>query len=128
MTDDVVKKLKKMRYRWFTSSSEDGGTSATNVPFWGMPGTKFSDVVYATEGGLKAATAQSISGGCFVAIPGVTCYIDLSGQWAIDVMQNGDDFWIIDMSLAQNSALNECIPESLRKPLKENWIPTLCIE
>lgn len=54
--------------------------------------------------------------------------IDLSGQWAIDVMQNGDDFWIIDMSLAQNSALNECIPESLRKPLKENWIPTLCIE
>lgn len=74
MTEDVVKKLKKMRYRWFTSSSEDGGTSAANVPFWGMPGTKFPDVVYATEGGLKAATAQSISGGCFVAIPGVTCY------------------------------------------------------
>ena len=74
MTEDVVKKLKEMRYRWLTSSSEDGGTSAANVPFWGMPGTKFSDVVYATEGGLKAATAQSISGGCFVAIPGVTCY------------------------------------------------------
>ena len=54
--------------------------------------------------------------------------IGLSGQWAIDVMQNGEDFWIIDMSLAQNSALNECIPENLRRPLQENWLPTLCAE
>ena len=54
--------------------------------------------------------------------------IGLSGQWAIDVMQNGEDFWVIDMSLAQNSALNECIPENLRRPLQENWLPTLCAE
>ena len=74
MNKETIKRLKQKRYRWFTSSSEEGGASASNVPFWGMPGTKLSDVVYVTEGGLKAATAQSISGGCFVAIPGVTCY------------------------------------------------------
>ena len=52
--------------------------------------------------------------------------VALSGQWSIDVMQNGDDFWIIDMGLAQNSALNECVPRNLLKPVKENWLPTIC--
>lgn len=51
--------------------------------------------------------------------------IDLTGQWAIDVMQNGEDFWIIDMSLAQNSALSECVPKHLRRPQKENWLPEI---
>lgn len=49
----------------------------------------------------------------------------LTGQWAIDIMQNGDDFWLIDMSLAQNSALSKCIPTGKLKPLCENWIPEL---
>ena len=74
MDPELVKKLKKKRYRWFTSSHEEGGASAGNVPFWGIPGRDTSKVVYATEGGLKAATAQSLSNGYFVAIPGVTCY------------------------------------------------------
>lgn len=51
--------------------------------------------------------------------------LDLSGQWSIDIMQNGDDFWIIDMALAECSAFYETVPESLRKPTKENWIPKL---
>ena len=38
-------------------------------------------------------------------------------------MQNGDDFYIIDMALAANSALVECVPKNLLKPLQENWIP-----
>ena len=51
---------------------------------------------------------------------------NLSGQWSIDVMQNGNDFWIIDMHLAQNSAYyTECVPENLRTPLEENWIPKI---
>lgn len=52
--------------------------------------------------------------------------VDLAGQWSIDVMQNGDDFWIIDMALAENSALVECVPKRLLKPVVENWLP--CIE
>ena len=48
---------------------------------------------------------------------------ELTGQWSIDVMQNGDDFYIIDMALAQNSALIECVPKELRKTTPENWIP-----
>ncbi len=49
----------------------------------------------------------------------------LNGQWAIDIMQNGDEFWLIDMALAKNSAFYECVPKSLRKRTPENWIPTL---
>ena len=51
--------------------------------------------------------------------------IDLSGQWSIDIMQNGDDFYIIDMALAANSALKECVPPGLLKPVQEKWIPKL---
>lgn len=74
MTAEQIKEAKKRRYRWLTSSNEEFGTSAKNVPFWGMPGYPTKNVAYATEGGLKASAAQSLSGGWFVAIPGVTCY------------------------------------------------------
>jgi hypothetical protein len=50
---------------------------------------------------------------------------NLTGQWAIDIMQNQDDFWLIDMSLAENSALNHCVPKDKFKKSKENWIPKL---
>lgn len=51
--------------------------------------------------------------------------MDLHGQWSIDVMQNGNDFWVIDMALAQNSALLNCVPKELRKPTEERWMPQL---
>ena len=40
-------------------------------------------------------------------------------------MQNGDDFYIIDMALADNSALNDCVPKGMLKKTEENWIPKL---
>ena len=40
----------------------------------------------------------------------------LKGQWSIDVMQNGNYFWLIDMARASESALSHCVPkEKLRK-------------
>ena len=51
--------------------------------------------------------------------------INLQGQWAIDIMQNGDEFWVIDMSLAQNSALVDRVPKELLRLTKEDWIPKL---
>ena len=52
--------------------------------------------------------------------------LKLEGQWSIDIMQNGDDFWIIDMGVAENSAFyNECVPVELRNPHQENWLPQL---
>lgn len=51
--------------------------------------------------------------------------LELQGQWSIDVMQNGNEFYIIDMALAENSALYECVPKHLRKPSEENWLPVL---
>ena len=50
--------------------------------------------------------------------------LDLSGQWSIDVMQNGGDFWVIDMALAEQSFFyDRYVPKELRRPSKENWLP-----
>lgn len=51
--------------------------------------------------------------------------VRLPGQWAIDIMQNGNDFWLIDMSTANTSALKECVPAGKLKKTEENWIPSL---
>lgn len=49
--------------------------------------------------------------------------LDLHGQWSIDVMQNGGDFWLIDMAVAENSSFYNRVPLGLRRPSTENWIP-----
>ena len=51
--------------------------------------------------------------------------INLPGQWSVDIMQEGNEFYIIDMATAQTSAYNDCIPENLRRTMEENWIPKL---
>ena len=51
--------------------------------------------------------------------------IRLSGQWSIDIMQNGSDFYIIDTALAKDSALKECVPEGLIKLQEEDWRPEI---
>lgn len=51
--------------------------------------------------------------------------IELKGQWSLDVMQNGTDFWIIDMAIADTSALRECVPAGKLKKSQENWIPEI---
>lgn len=50
----------------------------------------------------------------------------LHGQWSLDIMQNEDNFWLIDMALAENSAFyRECVPPECRRPTPENWLPEL---
>ena len=49
----------------------------------------------------------------------------LKGQWSIDIMKNGEDFYFIDMATAAESALSDCVPKELLKKNEENWIPTL---
>lgn len=44
----------------------------------------------------------------------------LKGQWSIDIMQNGSDFWLIDMARALESALSECVP---KEKLKQAPLP-----
>lgn len=53
-------------------------------------------------------------------------YMDLIGQWSLDIMQNGEDFWAIDMALARDSALLEFIPQDRLKLVPEtcdDWLP-----
>lgn len=49
----------------------------------------------------------------------------LKGQWSIDVMQNGSDFWLIDMARASESALSECVPKG---KLKQAPLPFMLSE
>lgn len=58
--------------------------------------------------------------------------IRLTGQWSMDIMLNGTDtegreeFWIIDMALARDSALKEYVPEGLLDEEDmdgQDWIP-----
>lgn len=51
--------------------------------------------------------------------------MNLHGQWSIDIMQNGNDFYLIDMALAENSAFYDCVPANKRIRTEENWIPKL---
>ena len=49
----------------------------------------------------------------------------LTGQWSMDVMLSGNDFYIIDMALAEESYYYQSIPLEDRRPSKQNWIPKL---
>lgn len=52
--------------------------------------------------------------------------VDLEGQWSLDIMQNGDEFYVIDMATACNSMFyQETVPENKRKDFHENWLPDL---
>lgn len=46
--------------------------------------------------------------------------INLQGQYSIDIMKNGKDFYIIDMATAEESALNDVIPKNKLKQ-SGNW-------
>ena len=50
--------------------------------------------------------------------------VDLEGQWSIDIMQNGDDFWLIDMALAYQSSFSDKLPKGVLKVPVENWMPS----
>ena len=51
--------------------------------------------------------------------------VSLEGQWSVDIMQNGYDFWIIDMATADTSALSSCVPAGKLKKSPEDWLPKL---
>ncbi|MBQ8134514.1 MAG: hypothetical protein IJ192_08930 [Clostridia bacterium] len=50
---------------------------------------------------------------------------EMTGQWSIDIMLNGNTFWLIDMAVAENSAYYEYVPKQKRHRMKESWIPLL---
>jgi hypothetical protein len=48
--------------------------------------------------------------------------LNLEGQWSLDIMQNGSDFWAIDMTLADQSALSDCVPRGTLERSAELWL------
>ena len=52
--------------------------------------------------------------------------LDLAGQWSLDIMRDGDEYWLIDMAPAERSTFyGQAVPASKRRPMVENWIPEL---
>lgn len=52
--------------------------------------------------------------------------LGLAGQWSLDIMRDGDDYWLIDMAPAERSTFYErTVPKGKRRPMVENWIPEL---
>lgn len=52
--------------------------------------------------------------------------LDLAGQWSLDIMRDGDEYWLIDMAPAERSAYyRQAVPKAKRRPMMENWIPEL---
>lgn len=51
--------------------------------------------------------------------------IGLTGQWSLDIMQDGQDFWLIDMARAEESALNNCINPGVLRHEEVDWLPNL---
>lgn len=49
----------------------------------------------------------------------------LTGQWSVDIMQNGQDFWLIDMATADTSALSHYVPEGKLKKREIDWRPRI---
>ena len=49
----------------------------------------------------------------------------LTGQWSVDIMQNGDDFYLIDMAKADESALNDVVPKELLKHTPDPFLEQL---
>ena len=47
--------------------------------------------------------------------------IEMTGQWSVDIMQVENDFYLIDMALAENSFYYNSVPVKLRKPSAERW-------
>lgn len=73
LSDEELHQQKNNRYRWATSGFLVNGCSAANVIYWGRA-KKFQneDVVYLTEGGIKAAVASYLSGLWFIGTASVS--------------------------------------------------------
>lgn len=48
--------------------------------------------------------------------------IEMTGQWSVDIMQVENNFYLIDMALAENSFYYDSVPKELRKPATERWL------
>lgn len=48
--------------------------------------------------------------------------VEMTGQWSLDIMQTGNEFYLIDMALAENSFYYDRVPKELRCPTPENWL------
>jgi len=71
----IDRPINNRKYIWFSSSEKDGGTGAGSpTHFIGDPA---DEVVYITEGPLKATVAHILSGKTFAAVAGVNQYVAL---------------------------------------------------
>lgn len=68
------------------------------------------------------ASKDSVASHVAELLPG----LNLAGQWSLDIMRDGDEYWLIDMAPAERSTYyGQTVPKGKRRPMVENWIPEL---
>lgn len=82
-------------------------------------------VIYKAREGFLMDTYRKNLPKVLEAVEAILPKLNLPGQWSLDIMQNGDEFWAIDMALAENSAFYETVPPELIAPTEENWLPKI---
>ncbi len=97
------------RYIWFTSGNKNGGTPATNfVHFVG----KLNEVMYLTEGGLKADVTYCLSDRkkSFIAVPGISSIKDMPSVFSYFKDNGVKEISIVfDMDRIYNDRVMEAI-------------------
>lgn len=133
----------RTEYRIFVDFTPDDGTGPKIIgyaPYWDpdLMKTRFSQgndsesphqvhdyMIYkAHEGYLLCQYQANIEQICR-HVKEMLPDINLTGQWSLDIMQDGKDFWLIDMAKAEESALNNCIEPGVLRHEKVDWLPNL---
>ena len=82
-------------------------------------------VIYSAHEGTLMKRYQENKETVYKKVENLLLFLNLRGQWSMDIMQNGEDFYIIDMALAKDSALQSCVPKGMIKAVKEDLIPRI---
>ena len=104
--ETMINRFQEMRD---THDMHDLITFKANIPRLNARFEKYKDIVREKAMALLESDSQN----------------RLTGQWSMDVMLSGNDFYIIDMALAEESYYYQSVPLEDRRVSKQNWIPKL---
>lgn len=85
-------------------------------------------VIYRSQQETLVDRYANLKGTIVAKVEALLPHLDLRGQWSLDVMCNdteGDQLYLIDMSLADNSAFNGLIDPAKRRHTAIGWVPEL---
>lgn len=90
------------------------------------PDMRHDAIVFRSHQATLMERFERFKGEVIEGVNSLLPYLDLSGQWSLDVMLNdteGDQLYAIDMAPAASSAFYEHVSEDKRNPMLVDWLP-----